>query len=63
MHAGPANEYSNPTTPLNPYEMGYEGSAYQEDTNDMEYDIADINIADILNITGNMYQGSMNQQL
>ena len=63
---GPANEYSNPTTPLNPYEMGYEGSGYPEDVNGMDYDIAEFNIQEILNISNlqpNMFGGGMNQQL
>ncbi|XP_023331854.1 signal transducer and activator of transcription 5A [Eurytemora carolleeae] len=63
---GPANEYSNPTTPLNPYEIGYEGSGYPEDVNGMDYDIAEFNIQEILNISNlqpNMFGGGMNQQL
>lgn len=49
---GLANDYANPATPSNPYELGYvnyePGSV---ETGDMDYDIEGINIADILDIT------------
>jgi len=60
---GPVNEYSNPATPLNPYEMyGAGGYTDEVDASNMEYDIGDINITDILNITSasNLYQDHIN---
>ena len=61
--SGPAQDFSNPTTPIN-YDIGYGGvMGYNEDTNDMEFDVNDINITDILNITTNMYPDQINQAM
>lgn len=52
---GPAQDYSNPATPLYACEVGYPGGPYHEDTNDMEYELNPDILTDILNFTSVPY--------